>query len=201
MQWYEPEVLELEKRIKNGEIGKGANLFYGSSSLREWENIQKDFSLYQVENIAFGGSTIEACVYFFERLVVPCEPKSIIFYAGDNDVGNGVYHSDIMARFEALLTKRAKLLSGIKFTFISVKPSPARHALLYRIRLLNSYVKTRLDELENTHYIDIHTPMYTSGGIPNPELFCEDGLHMNANGYAIWREILLENAPKIFYTA
>lgn len=198
MQWYESEVSQLEARIKSGEITKGANLFYGSSSLKLWKSMKEDLAPHNVENVAFGGSTIEACVYFFERLVPVCEPKSIIFYAGDNDIGNGVYHSDVMARFEALLAKRAKTLSGIKFTFISVKPSPARHHLLHRIRLLNSYVKTRLDELDNVNYLDVHSLMYTPDGMPNHELFNDDGLHMNENGYAIWRNLLLSHASKIF---
>lgn len=198
MQWYESEVSQLEVRIKSGEITKGANLFYGSSSFTMWKTLKEDLAPHNVENIAFGGSTIEACVHYFERLVLPCEPKSIIFYAGDNDIGNGVYHSDIMARFEALLLKRAQKLSGIKFTFLSVKPSPARHGLLLRIRLLNSYVKTRLDELDNVNYLDIHSLMYTPDGMPNPELFQADGLHMNANGYDIWRNILLSHSNKIF---
>lgn len=198
MHWYEPEVSQLEARIKNGEISKGANLFYGSSSLRLWHNIKDDLAPHHLENIAFGGSTLEACVYFFERLVLPCEPKSIIFYAGDNDIGNGKYHTDIMKSFEDLLAKRAYYLSGINFTFISIKPSSQRHNLLHRIRLVNDYAKTRLEELENMHYIDIHSKMYTADGVPDEKLLTDDGLHMNAEGYKIWRNTLLENADKIF---
>lgn len=198
MYWYEAEVAALEARINNGEITKGSNLFYGSSSLRLWENIRTDLAPYHIENIAFGGSTLEACVYFFERLVVPCEPKSLIIYAGDNDIGDGKYHSDVMGFFEALLAKRAAHLPGINFTFISVKPSPARHDLLQRIRLLNGYVKNRLDELPNMHYLDIHRAMYTADGMPNPDLYSDDGLHINAKGYAIWQKALLNHANELF---
>lgn len=189
MHWYEAEVSMLEQRIHKGEITKGANLFYGSSSLQLWGGIQNDLAPYRVENVAFGGSTLEACVHFFERLVVACEPKSLIFYAGNNDIGDGVYHSDIMARFEQLLQKRASYLSGINFAFISIKPSPARHPLLHRIRLVNNYVKERIEELDHMHYIDIHSKMYTPDGMPNPQLYREDGLHMNDEGYAIWRQM------------
>ena len=198
MQWYEAEVQALEKKINEGKIEKGANLFYGSSSLRLWEDMKNDLAPYMIENIAFGGSTLEACVHFFERLVVPCEPKSIIFYAGDNDLGDGVYHSDVMGHFERLLEKRARYLSGVTFTFISIKPSPARHHLLHRIRLVNSYAKERIEALENVHYIDIHSKMYTSDGMPNSQLYGEDSLHMNSDGYKIWRDALLADADKIF---
>lgn len=198
MHWYEAEVAALEARIKNGDISKGSNLFYGSSSLRLWDTIKADLAPHHVENIAFGGSTLEACVYFFERLVLPCEPKSIIFYAGDNDIGDGKYHSDIMSDLEGLLNKRAYYLSGINFTFISIKPSPQRHKLLHRIRLVNQYAKSRIEELDDMHYIDIHTRMYTTDGMPDARFYADDGLHMNAEGYALWRKVLLENADKVF---
>lgn len=198
MHWYEAEVQALEKKIDEGKIAKGVNLFYGSSSLRLWEGIKDDLAPHTIENIAFGGSTLEACVHFFERLVVPCEPKSIIFYAGDNDLGDGVYHSDVMGHFERLLEKRASYLSGTTFTFISIKPSPLRHHLLHRIRLLNSYAKERVEGLENMHYVDIHSKMYTCDGMPNSQLYSEDNLHMNKDGYKIWQEALLADADKIF---
>ncbi len=198
MEWHEAEVSQLEKKIKEGKITKGANLFYGSSSFRLWDTMQNDLAPYHIENVAFGGSTLKACVYFFERIILPCEPKSLIIYAGENDIGDGVYHADLMVHFEKLLKKRADHLSGIHFTFISIKPSPAHHALLHRIRLFNSYAKSRIEELDNMHYIDLHSQMYTADGMPNPELFSEDGLHINTLGYKIWRENLLQNADKIF---
>lgn len=201
MYWYEEEVSHLEAKIASGEIRKGAHLFYGSSSLRLWDKIKEDLAPYDVENIAFGGSTLQACVHFFDRLVPQCEPKSIIFYAGDNDIGDGVYHADIMEHFESLLTKRAVHFGAIHFTFISVKPSPARHHYLHRIRLVNSYVKERLCELQATHYLDIHSKMYTLEGLPDRNLYGDDGLHMNEKGYQIWREAILKDADQIFVTS
>ena len=71
MQWYEVEVQVLAKKINEGKIEKVANLFYGSSSLRLWEDIKEYLAPCMIENIAFGGgSTLETCVHFFERLVV-----------------------------------------------------------------------------------------------------------------------------------
>jgi lysophospholipase L1-like esterase len=199
MYWYEAEVAALEAKIQSGEIAKGAHLFYGSSSFRLWEGLKNDFPEHTIENIAFGGSTLDACVYFFERLVVPCQPRSLIFYAGDNDIGDGRYHTEIMASFETLLAKRAKYLPGVHFTFISIKPSPARFHLLHRIRLVNRYVKERFEELDNVTYLDLHRYMFTADGVADASLYLEDGLHLNTNGYALWREHFLLNATEIFH--
>lgn len=58
MQWYEAEVSALEKRIADGDIRPGTNLFYGSSSFRLWEQLVDDAAPHPVSNVAFGGSTL-----------------------------------------------------------------------------------------------------------------------------------------------
>ncbi len=41
-------------------------------------------------------------------------------------------------------------------------------------------------------FVDIGTAMLGAEGLPIPELFVSDGLHMTAAGYDIWDEILME---------
>ena len=89
MEWYEQEVSAMEQRLRESPPPDGLVVFYGSSSLRMWESLENDFPTIGVLNLAFGGSTMEACAWFFERLVVPSNPRSIVCYAGDNDLGDG----------------------------------------------------------------------------------------------------------------
>ena len=46
----------------------------------------------------------------------------------------------------------------------------------------------RADDL---YYADTASPMLTDAGRPNPDLFVEDGLHLNEHGYAVWKKVLL----------
>ena len=39
-------------------------------------------------------------------------------------------------------------------------------------------------------FLDVFHPMLGADGRPRPELFLEDRLHLNAEGYALWREIV-----------
>jgi lysophospholipase L1-like esterase len=39
-------------------------------------------------------------------------------------------------------------------------------------------------------YVDVFTPMLDASGQVRRELFVEDGLHMNARGYSIWRGLI-----------
>jgi lysophospholipase L1-like esterase len=44
--------------------------------------------------------------------------------------------------------------------------------------------------MREVDFIDVFTPMLDEHGQPRSELFVDDGLHMNASGYALWRRII-----------
>ena len=44
--------------------------------------------------------------------------------------------------------------------------------------------------MRDVAFIDVATPMLDADGRPRAELFLEDGLHMNREGYALWRGIV-----------
>lgn len=194
MVWYEEEVGKLEAKIKNGTIKKDQNLFYGSSSFKLWDTLVDDLDMFDVSNIAFGGSTLEACVFFFERLVIASRPKSLILYAGDNDIGDGKSIDKICFFLNNFLIKLDTYFPQIPFSFISVKPSPAREHLDWQIREFNRYAKERLNTRNNSYFIDIYPKMLDKQGRPNKYLFKPDGLHMNNLGYEIWKNEILKNS-------
>ena len=88
MQWYESEVEALVRATATRVNGSRPPVFYGSSSFRLWDKLAEDVDPH-VLNLGFGGSTLEACDYFFPRLVWPVHPCSLLLYAGDNDLGDG----------------------------------------------------------------------------------------------------------------
>jgi lysophospholipase L1-like esterase len=81
-------------------------------------------------------------------------------------------------------------LPGTRITYISIKPSPSRAALLPRVREANQLLQAYVRTLDNAEYIDIFNPMMTAGGMPRPELFLPDQLHMNDQGYALWQSVI-----------
>ncbi len=81
MEWYETEVQALEEASIANPPPPGNVIFYGSSSIRLWSSLATDFNDVEVINLGFGGSTLAACAWFFERLVPPRQPRSIVFYA------------------------------------------------------------------------------------------------------------------------
>jgi lysophospholipase L1-like esterase len=39
-------------------------------------------------------------------------------------------------------------------------------------------------------YIDVFSKMLGPDGLPLPDIFVQDRLHMNEKGYAIWKEVV-----------
>ncbi len=42
----------------------------------------------------------------------------------------------------------------------------------------------------NADYADVYSAMVDAEGKPQPDLFLEDSLHMNAKGYEKWAKVL-----------
>ena len=188
---FEVEVKELAKSKLNATQEKQV-VFYGSSSFRLWETMDKDFPEINCLNIAFGGSTIEDCIGYFDELIRRSNPEHILFYAGDNDIGNGASSEEVMARFIELLDKIDESFPNVPFTFLSIKPSPSRLELIETIKEVNEMVKDYLVDAPNKSYVDIFSLMMDSNKIDS-SLFIEDQLHMNEKGYLIWKNAVREH--------
>jgi lysophospholipase L1-like esterase len=63
-------------------------------------------------------------------------------------------------------------------------------AWLPAMREANLLAQTWLLAAPNMDYIDVHTAMIDNDGQPRPELFQRDQLHLSAEGYALWRQVV-----------
>lgn len=198
MEWYEEEVRALERRLRESPPPAGPVVFYGSSSMRMWDSLADDFPGQTVLNLAFGGSTLAACAWFFQRLVVPCRPRAIVCYAGDNDLGDGRSPAEVLASFRELLERVATGCPEVPFTMLAIKPSPSRWDLADRIRVTNQAMRGELSGCRNRYFIDTFSAMLGSDGRPERSLFLEDGLHVSPAGYRIWSRLLAERAAVYF---
>ena len=200
MQWYEEEVRAREQRMLDRPPVPGSVVFYGSSSMRMWDSLVDDFRGVRALNQAFGGSTLEACAWFFERLVVPCQPRALVCYAGDNDLGDGRTPEQVVASFRKLLMKLDASFPTIPFTMLAIKPSPARWQLKEQIKATNAEICCQIRARDGGHFIDTFSAMLGSDGRPDTTLFLDDGLHVSPKGYLIWKRLLESRSTEIFAT-
>lgn len=187
---FESEIRQFEQADRQAPPPPGGVLFVGSSSIRMWCTLDRDFPTLRVLNRGFGGSETSDVLHYAERVVVPYRPRVIVLYAGDNDLASGRTPAEVGAavgRFAALVHAR---LPGTRLIYLAVKPSPARAALLPQVRATNALLRAsaRADSL--ARYVDVFTPMLGRDGRPRAALFGGDGLHMSSAGYALWQAAL-----------
>ncbi len=195
MNWYEDEVGQLDKKLRNS--SPNSVIFYGSSTVRLWTGLEQDFPDVKPINAGFGGSTLAACAWFFERLIVPARPRALVLYAGDNDLGDNRHPEEVYLSFCALAAKIQRDLPDTDVTFVSIKPSPSRWHIVEQIRAANRYIENEIKRLPRFSFVDLTPVMLTPDGKPRKELYQADGLHMNADGYALWRRELTTHVPDL----
>jgi lysophospholipase L1-like esterase len=169
-------------------------LFVGSSSIRLWSSLKEDMAPLPVLNRGFGGSTIAQSNMYFDRIVAPYRPRAIVFYAGENDLDAGQGPAAAALEFARFMNLKRSRLGSTPVFYISAKPSKARYAQLDRQTQLNDAIRRLAAASKDLTFVDVVTPMLPDG--QPQDLYVEDGLHMNATGYAIWRELVRDALAK-----
>ncbi|MDO9405457.1 MAG: SGNH/GDSL hydrolase family protein [Polaromonas sp.] len=171
-------------------------LFVGSSTIRMWSHLSDDFRQVPVIiNRGFGGSTMADCTVLVRELVLKYKPRQVLVYAGDNDLAEGRSPADVLKSFTTFVQNVRSELPGTRIAYISIKPSPSRAALLPKIRETNGLISAYVQTLPDTRYIDIFNPMLAADGLPRPELFLRDQLHLNEAGYRLWQSVIAAHLP------
>ncbi|HVK17628.1 MAG TPA: GDSL-type esterase/lipase family protein [Fimbriiglobus sp.] len=190
---WEKDVAAIEKRLKKDPPDAGGVAFVGSSSIRLWD-VGKSFPDCTATNVGFGGSQIPDQTHFVPRLVLPLEPRAIVFYAGDNDIAAGRDPKAVRDDFAEFAARVHAELPKTHILFVAIKPSIARWKQFGRQAEANALVKAVCAGDERLAYVDVVTPMLGSDGKLDPDLFVKDGLHLSAKGYAVWTKAVNEAA-------
>lgn len=187
---WEADIKKFEEADRQNSPAKGAVLFVGSSSIRMWKDLAEDFPETKVINRGFGGSQLADSTYYADRIVITYQPRLIVLYAGDNDLAAGKTPQQVFEDYRAFVSRVRAKLPNVKIVYISIKPSLARVKLMEQMRAANELIRVYAAKGKNFVFIDVFTPMLNQAGQPRPELFIQDGLHMNREGYNIWRKVI-----------
>ncbi len=166
-------------------------LFLGSSSINLWNTIYEDFAPLKIIRRSYGGSTLRDILYNYKIVAKPYNPKKILLYV-ENDLGSSKESVSAMKCFDLfriLITKLKKDHPAAQLFVVSLKPSEHKADQLKDQLLVNSFLEANAKE-QNYTYIDITKVMYDSEGNLRKDIFVEDKLHLNAEGYKLWTEVI-----------
>jgi lysophospholipase L1-like esterase len=187
---YEKEIQKLEEKFRSEAVPPGGLLFVGSSSIRLWK-LDQSFPDLKAINHGFGGSTLADSIHFFDRIIAPAKPATIVMYAGDNDLAAGMSPEQVSEDFRILAERILKELPECRrIIFIAVKPSIKRWDNRVKIQQANALIQKQCEENPGLEFLDIWPLMLNDQGEPRKDLLVSDGLHMSDEGYRIWADAL-----------
>lgn len=186
---WEKNILAHEKRLTANPPKPGGVFFAGSSSIVGWD-VKKFFPNAGYINVGFGGSVIADSTHFAPRILTPHKPGTVVFYAGDNDIGRGAKPEQVAADFKAFVTAVRQDNPSCRVLFVAVKPSLARWKQFETQKKANALVRAYCESEKGLVFVDVVPLMLGADGTPVPELFVKDGLHMTPKGYELWTDAI-----------
>jgi lysophospholipase L1-like esterase len=191
-EFWEGQIEAYEAEDAQHFPDKGLILFTGSSSIRLWSTLETDMAPLRVLNRGFGGAHMAHVVHFADRIIKPYEARAIVVYAGDNDIGADKTPETVEIDFRALVAKLREDQPSVPIYFLTIKASRLRWAMWPQMDATNRLIGVIAEEDPTIHIIDVSAPMIErgEGGEPPADLFRFDGLHLSAEGYALWTSVV-----------
>ncbi|MFT4283352.1 MAG: GDSL-type esterase/lipase family protein, partial [Protaetiibacter sp.] len=167
-------------------------LFIGSSSIRRWETLTRDFADYNVIQRGWGGSWLSGVNDYSPWVAWPYQPRAIVMWAGTNDLNGGQSAQWVLDEYREFVANMRANSPGSDFFWISITPNPGNVALNSVRMQTNALIKAEIDADASgkLHYIDVAS-YFENVRDTNPSLFASyyvDNLHMTRSGYAKWLE-------------
>jgi len=165
-------------------------VFTGSSSIRRWTDLTRDFAEYRVLNRGFGGSQFSDIRLFFDELILRYHPRQVVLYSGGNDINAKKPVEEVFADMKAIVERIHRELPRTRVAVIAVALNPRRWDQRDQVVRLNRMMADYLSHDSRDTFVDVVPAMLQSHGTPKPDIFVSDLLHMNRKGYELWIPLL-----------
>ncbi len=166
-------------------------VFAGSSSIRRWEGLALAYTDYSPLQRGMGGAQLAEIAYYADQLINRHNPRTVVIYAGTNDIDAGVPVGVVVDRLRCLRYRIGQQLGWTRpVLFIGVTPNPARWSEWAASAEFNAQAAGLAQGDPGLVYVDVATPFLATGSPPDASLFAADGLHLSKAGYALWNSVI-----------
>jgi lysophospholipase L1-like esterase len=186
---FENEVRQISAKYDSLGWQTGSTLFTGSSTIRMWSKLQETFPEENLINTGFGGSKAADLERYLFPLVIKFEPSRVFIYEGDNDIWAGVEVAAILKSLDNIVTRIHLVNPEIEIFLIGAKPSPSRWEKKASYEIFNQKLAEYCLSKEKVEFVDTWKALTHPNGSPRPELYIQDQLHLNQEGYKLWAKI------------
>ena len=193
----ETRIFKYEKQ----ECKKGQIVFYGPSYFTRWSEDYGNIPLEKailgksgepcIINRGFGSSSAEHQLYYYPRVIRPLEPRVLVysFFANGSAFGYSAEESWELAQRVIAYAKTD--FPGIHIYICGPDPRREEHNFTSQGNMdrTAAWIKAFCEANYNCHFIDI---LANEEIRTRKDIFIDDGVHYNAEGYKIYTEIFKE---------
>ena len=189
---YAEDIADLVARTREGPMAEDAVVFIGSSSIRLWSTLERDMQPLPVVQHGFGGAKLADVEFYAEELVNPFAPRAVVVFAGTNDLHPGASKPPevLLETYRRFVERVRADLPDVPIYFIGITPSPMRWAIWDQAQETNRLVREWSASDPTLFYIETGPSLLGEDGEPDRDNYIFDGLHLSAQGYGIWTEII-----------
>ncbi len=173
-------------------IPAGGVVFVGSSSIRRWEQLTRDFNDYRVVQRGFGGSQLEDLNFWVNELVLSYQPTAVVVWSGTNDLSSGEPAMEVFNDYLTFVGLVQAQQPNVEIFYLGVTPTPANDSTTIERDTANGLIEAETLTDPRQHYIDLPTPFYALNPPADPDFTAlyVDPVHLNRAGYDLWTTIV-----------
>ena len=191
---YDRRIATIHQVARNQEGLKPRLVLTGSSTIRRWAQTDSLFPQFDVVNAGFGGSCFADLWHLRDTLIYALHPDVLLIYEGDNDLSDRVNPDSILWHASLLLDEVGRRLPLTRVVVIAPKPSIARRHLSQEYISLNQRLRALAMD-QGASWVNFWDAQHHPDGLLREDLFVQDGLHLNREGYAVWVDELRQQGP------
>jgi lysophospholipase L1-like esterase len=177
---------------------QGAVVFVGDSLVGNWKDLERSFPGLKIANRGIGGDVSRGVLFRLKEDVLDLNPSTLVVLIGTNDLSARGSPDSVIANLSAIVAQAKQHNPSLPVVICTVPPRENPKAPIRQATLDELNVKIRALASDQVKILDLFALFSTPEGKPVPDYFKPDLLHLDAPGYAKFKEAvrgLLPAAP------
>jgi lysophospholipase L1-like esterase len=162
----------------------GGIVFTGSSIFQFWTHLTDQMAPLPVLNRAIAGTVTQDMLDRMGQLVLPYQPRIVVYYCGSNDISAGEDAGPIIERTQRFIQILHEKSPNTYFYYTSIHKAPEKRARWDVVEAVNREMERYSRQAKNVGYIDLNPVLFDSRGNVRMNLFLGDGLHFRPDSTA-----------------
>ena len=198
-QRWEQDIRQLEQLDQTEQHPANAILFIGSSSIRRWETMAEDMAPWPTIRRGYGGARFSDLAVFVDRLVHPHQFAALAIFVGNDIAGTEQDKSaeEVLALYKYVVERVRVKHPDKPIFFIAVTPTSSRFHVWPKVQAMHQLVRAHCEMQDNLYFVETAAAFLDVDGKPKDELFVEDRLHLNQEGYRVWAAIIKRQLERV----